>query len=113
MRQIHRVVGVHQHSEHGVLLLFVGVKEFFKGGELLHVPRVGTDLHSAVKAVGKYHFQRTAHVEECRVVPAVGHVPLLRLHATDDAVVARLGKRKPPIHQRGNNHLVVVERGNT
>ena len=112
VRNVNGVVGVDHQLDEIRFLLLVGVKELFKGVELAKLARARTDLHTLVHTVGEYELHRAAHIEECRVVPAVGCVGRLRLNASDDGIVARFLKRKSAGHKRGDDDLVVVVCGN-
>ncbi len=67
-------------------LLLVSIEEFFEGLHLLHIAGLDTDLLTLIHTIGKYQFQRTAHVKESSVMPAAGLAGALRLYAADDIV---------------------------
>ena len=72
MRHINGIVRVHKQGNIVFHLLFISVVKFVKGFEIFHIACLDTGGNASVVAVGKYHFQRAAHVEERRVMPAFG-----------------------------------------
>ena len=109
---VNGVVSLGHHLNEELLLCLVGVEELLEGGHLQHVHGLGADLLALVHARGEYKLQRTNHVEEGGVVPAVGLVAGGGLYATDDAVATGILKGVAAGHHGGNDHLVVVEGGN-
>ena len=108
MCHINGIVCIYQKADIVVHLLLVGIVELLKCAHLFHVAGLDTDLLSPVCAVGKYQLQRTAHIEECRIVPSFCLTCLLRLYTSDDVVFPCLCKRKPSAHQRRDDHLIVI-----
>ena len=105
------VVGVDQKLDEVIHLCAIRILEFLVGGHLLHGLGLGTDLHALVHAAREYHLKGTAHIEERRIVPAVGLCRLLRLDASDDVVVTGIRKRQSSALQSGNDHFIIIISG--
>ena len=90
MRDVDGVVGVDEKGHHIIGLRFVCAEEFFKRFHFGNVARFESYFFSVFYAVFENHFKGTAHIEERRVVPAVGFARFLRFDATDDVIVSRV-----------------------
>ena len=113
MRLVDRVVGVDEKLDEVIHLRLVRVVEIVKGLHGLELARIGADLFTGILTSRENELERTAHIEERGVMPAVGLRGCLRLYATDDIVVARVRESYASGEKRGNDHLVVVIRGQT
>ena len=82
------IIRIHQHLNTVDHLFFIGIIEFLKclhrGDILCWKTQQFTLVHTAFK----YKLQRSAHIEECCIVPSICLAHDLWLHAADDAVVA-------------------------
>ena len=56
------------HEDKVKLLSLVCLEEFLKGGHLLDVTGLKTDQLALVHTVGEDKLERTAHIEECRIM---------------------------------------------
>ena len=108
---VYGVVSLGHHLNEELLLCLEGVEELVEGGHLQHVHGLGADLLALVHTRGEDKLQRTNHVEEGGVVPAVGLVASGGLYATDDAVAAGILKGVAAGHHGGNDDFIVVEGG--
>ena len=108
VRQVNGVVGVDHQLDEVVHLRSVGLLKFLVGLHGRYVGSGGADLYALVHTAGEDHFQGTAHIEERGIVPTVRLCALLRLYATDDAIISRIFKSKPSCHNGRNNYFVVI-----
>ena len=108
MGDVDRIVGVDHQADEILLLTAVGIVELLIGIEIAKLARLDTDLHTAVHTVREHKLKRTAHIEEGRIVPAVGLTGNLRLDTPDDVIAARIAERNTARHQSGNDDLVVI-----
>lgn len=54
------------------------------------------------------HLQRAAHIEECRIMPAVCLTGFLRFYASNDVIFPGICKRKSSVLQRRNDNLIII-----
>ena len=113
MRYVNGVICIDHQGDEVFHLLFVGGKEFLKGGKIFHRRGLRTDLHPVVHTAGEYQFQRSAHIEERRVVPTFRLMRRLRFHTADDVVIARFFHRLAVGKQLRDDDFVVVIRRQT
>ena len=108
MSHINGIISVYKKRNKVIHLFFIGIIEFFKGGHLCHITCSDSHLLPFVHSIGKHKLQRTAHVKERRVMPAVCFSGLLRLHTSDDIVLSGIFKRKSSVLKSRNDHFVII-----
>ena len=108
MGGIDSIVRIYQQADTVLHLFFVCIIKFFKGAHLFHRAGGKPHLLSFIFSVGENKLQRTAHIEKCGIMPAFGLAGLLRLHTADDIVGSGILQGQSPVHQGGNDHLVIV-----
>ncbi|CDA98150.1 unknown [Lachnospiraceae bacterium CAG:215] len=108
MCHIDRIVSIDKQFDRIIHLDLICMEKFLECFHLFHVAGLRSDLGAFVFSIGKYQFQRTAHIEECRVMPPLSLSCFLRFHASDDIVVSRVLQRQSAADKRRYNHLVIV-----
>ena len=108
MSHVNGIVRIYQQRYIVFHLLFISIVKFFKRGHIFHVPCLYADLLPLIPSVGKYQFQRTAHIVEGRVMPPFRFACLLWLHTADDIVLPGVLQGQAPAQQGGDNHLVII-----
>ena len=108
MRHVDRIVGIDKQFDRIIHLDLICMEKFFKSFHLFHIAGLRSDLSAFVFSIGKYQFQRTAHIKECRVMPPLGLSCFLRFHAADDIVISRILQCQPAAYKRRYDHLVII-----
>ena len=108
MGNVNGVVGIDEKLEHIVVLCLVGIVKFFEGLHLRYVAGVHADEFSVVITVRENKLERTAHIEERRIVPTVGLARLLRFDTSDDVVISCVLDGKSAAEKRGDVDFVVL-----
>ena len=108
MSHINGIVRIDKQLDGIIHLHLVCMIEFLESLHLLHIACLRADLYAFVHAVGKYQFQRTAHIEKCGVMPAFGLACFLRLHTADDVVLPGILQCQPTAYQGRNDDFIIV-----
>ena len=88
MRLVDCIVCIDQQGNKVIHLRAISIVEFFKGLHVFHSRCLRANLFSTVYAAGKYKFQRTAHIVEGCIMPAVCLTGHLWLHTADNVVAS-------------------------
>ena len=66
------VIRIHHQADEIFHLCLISVIELIKTGHFFYRHGSGSHLLALVLTTGKYQLQRTEHIEEGRIMPAVG-----------------------------------------
>lgn len=96
MSHINAVIRIHHQADEIIHLGLVCIVKLIEACHLFHRHGLRSYLLSKVLTAGKYQFQRTKHIKEGGVMPAVGLAGSLGFHAADDVVASGLSFKETP-----------------
>ena len=108
MSHINGIVSIYKKGNAVIHLLFISVIKFLKGGHFCHITCRNPNQFPFIHSIGKYQFQRTAHVKECRIMPAVCFSGFLRFYASDNVILSGIFKRKSSVLKSRNDYFVII-----
>ena len=108
MCHVNGIVCIYKQGNKIFHLFLICVIKLIKGLHLCDIACPDTDLDSFIHTIGENHLKRAAHIEECRIMPAVCLTGFLRFYASNDVIFPGICKRKSSVLQRRNDNLIII-----
>ena len=108
MSNIDRIVCIYKKRNTIFHLLLICIIKLFKSCHLCDVTCLDTNKFSLVHTIGKYKLERTAHIEECCIMPSICLTCLLRLYASDDVIFSGILKSQSSVQKCRDDHLIII-----
>ena len=108
MCHINGIISIYKQGNEIFHLFLICIIELIEALHLCDIAGLDTDLYPFVHTIRENHLQRTAHVKECSVMPALCLTCLLRFYTADDVIFSGICKRKAAVLQCRNDNLIIV-----